>query len=146
MTPWLEAVVIRYGWIAIGLTFGLAAKYALLIKRGVKLRPALFLADLLLLPMVALVAYFIASRLGAHEEMRALLTAFCTVGADRIITKLTERFAREVESEIEQVARRVTGEVRNAVQTEQSAAHIIDDTLLGRAPEEYETLKRKGAR
>lgn len=92
MTPWIEAVGAKYGWILIGLTFGLAAKYALLIKRGVRVRPVLILADALLLPMVALIAYSIVLQLGATGEIAALLTALGTVGADRLVKLYTERF------------------------------------------------------
>lgn len=98
MTPWIEAAFAKYGWIWVGLTFGLAAKYALLIKRGVRIRPVLILADILLLPMVALVACSIVTRLGAGGEAAALITAGATVGADRVVRLYTERFLREIEA------------------------------------------------
>ncbi|WP_447727287.1 hypothetical protein [Sphingomonas koreensis] len=88
----------KYGWIVIGITCGFAAKYALLLKRGVKVKLRLVAADLLLLPMVALIAYSMVSRAGASAEIAALLTAFCTVGADRLIKLLTERFFLQVQA------------------------------------------------
>jgi hypothetical protein len=91
--------------------------------------------------MVALIAYAIVTRMGADQELAALLTALATVGGDRLIKLLTERFFRQVESEIGQTADRVRGIVRQEVQTERSGASIIDDTISGRAPEEYAALK-----
>lgn len=99
MTPIFEAAMERYGWIWVGLTIGFAAKYAFLIKRGVPVRPRLVFADLLLLPMVALLAYWLATRAGLEAEARALTAAFCTVGADRLITVLTVRFIQRLGAE-----------------------------------------------
>lgn len=96
VSPWIETAVAKYGWIWIGLTFGLAAKYALLIKRGVKVRPILILADLLLLPMVALIAYSLVLQFGASGETAALLTALGTVGADRLVKLYTDRFFAQI--------------------------------------------------
>ena len=96
MSPWIETVVAKYGWIWIGLTFGLAAKYALLIKRGVRVRPVLILADLLLLPLVALIAYSLVLQFGASGETAALLTALGTVGADRLVKLYTDRFFAQI--------------------------------------------------
>jgi hypothetical protein len=94
----MEAIVAKYGWIWIGLTFGFAAKYALLIKKGVKIKAQLVIADLLILPLVALIAYTLARQTGVDGEAAALATAFVTVGADRIIKLYTERFFRQVEA------------------------------------------------
>ncbi len=93
----MESAVVKYGWIWIGLTFGLAAKYALLIKRGVRVRPLLILADLLLLPLVALIAYSIVRQFGAAGEASALLTALGTVGADRLVKLYTDRFFLQID-------------------------------------------------
>jgi hypothetical protein len=129
MTPWIEAVVAKYGWIAIGLTFGFAAKYALLIKQGVMVKPRLVIADLLILPLVALISFNIATRIGATGEAVALTTAFATVGADRLIKLLTERFWRQVEAAtLRDVARDVVesrGELRQATQIATSAQEIV---------------------
>lgn len=96
MSIWIEAAIAKYGWIWIGLTFGLAAKYALLIKRGVRVRPALIFADVLLLPLVALIAYSAIHKYGASGELAALLTALATVGADRIVKFYTDRFVDQI--------------------------------------------------
>jgi len=142
VTPWIEAAFVKYGWIWIGLTFGLAAKYALLIKRGVSIRLPLVLADVLLLPMVALIAYQITHRLGATAEAAALVTAIATVGADRLVKLYTERFLQRVDDELLSVVARQRAELRNEVQTEISAKEVITDQLTGNAPTEYQALKR----
>ena len=97
VSPWIETAVAKYGWIWIGLTFGLAAKYALLIKRGVRVRPILIFADVLLLPLVALIAYSLVHQFGASGEAAALLTALGTVGADRLVKLYTDRFFAQIE-------------------------------------------------
>jgi hypothetical protein len=128
-----EALFAKYGWIWIGLSFGFLAKYALLIKRGVKVQARLVLADLLLIPMVALIAYSLVSQAGVKGEAAALLTAFCTVGADRLIKLLTERFLARVEAAtMRDVAADVVesrGDLRNAVQTKISAQRIERDAV-----------------
>lgn len=96
VSPWIETAVAKYGWIWIGLTFGLAAKYALLIKRGVRVRPVLIFADVLLLPLVALISYSLVHQLGASGEASALLTALGTVGADRLVKLYTDRFFAQI--------------------------------------------------
>jgi hypothetical protein len=97
MTPWFETAAAKYGWIWIGLLFGFTAKYALLIKRGVKIRPMLVVADIMLLPMVALIAYWLVTKAGIDGEAAALSTAAATVGADRIVKLYTDRFVRQID-------------------------------------------------
>jgi hypothetical protein len=140
MSPWLEGLAAKYGWILVGLTFGFAAKYALLIKRGVRVQARLVFADLLLLPMVALIAYWLASRAGFEGEASALFAAFCTVGADRLVKLLTDRFLQRVDSEAEALANEMLGRARNVVATEQAGARVIEDTIEGRAVPQYRTL------
>ncbi|WP_287213438.1 hypothetical protein [Sphingobium sp.] len=126
-----EALFAKYGWVWIGLSFGFLAKYALLIKRGVQVKVRLVLADLLLLPMVALIAFSLVTQAGVRNEAAALMTAFCTVGADRLIKLLTERFLARVEAAtLRDVAAEVVesrGDLRNAVQTKISAQRIGTD-------------------
>lgn len=136
MTPWLETALAKYGWIWIGLTFGLAAKYALLIKRGVKIRASLLLADLLLLPLVALIAYSVVSKAGAAEEAAALITALATVGADRIVKFYTDRFVRQVEEVALQRVQQLKGEVRQEHALDISGARVKRDAAEGRLPDE----------
>ncbi len=45
----------------------------------------LVFADLLMLPMVVLIAYWLATRAGVEAEAAALFSALCTVGADRLV-------------------------------------------------------------
>jgi len=104
MTPVFETVLAKYGWILIGITFGFAAKYALLLKRGVQVKARLVFADLLLLPLVALIAYWMATRAGVEAEAAALFSAFSTVGADRLVKLLTDRFLQRVDAEAAAVA------------------------------------------
>lgn len=126
-----EALFAKYGWVWIGLSFGFLAKYALLIKRGVQVKVRLVLADLLLLPMVALIAFSLVSQAGVRNEAAALMTAFCTVGADRLIKLLTERFLARVEAAtLRDVAAEVVesrGDLRNTLQTKISAQRIGTD-------------------
>lgn len=136
-----EALFAKYVWIWVGITCGFAAKYALLLKRGVKVRPRLVFADLMLLPMVALIAYWVITKAGVTAEAAALLTAFCTVGADRLIKLLTDRFLQRVDSEAEALAAQMLGRARTVVATEQSSERIVSDTIEGRAPAEYAALK-----
>ena len=123
-----EALAAKYGWIWIGLTIGLAAKYALLLKRGVRIKLSLILADVLLLPMVALIAFWLAKQAGAQAEAAAMMTALATVGADRIVKLYTDRFVAQVEAmTLRNLTRDVVeskGELRNAVQTEISARRL----------------------
>lgn len=126
----LDAVFAKYGWVLIGLTFGLAAKYALQLKKGVHIKWRSILADVLLLPMVALIAYEMVTRFGVNGEGAALITAFCAVGADRLVRLLSERFWRQIEAQtFRDVSREVLeskGELRQAVQTVESARHLTD--------------------
>lgn len=94
----LEGALAKYGWIGIGLTFGFAAKYALLIKRGVRVKAWLIIADVMLLPIIALIAYWICEAIGLKGETAAVATALSTVGADRLVRLLTERFLKRAEA------------------------------------------------
>ncbi|WP_157218658.1 hypothetical protein [Flavisphingomonas formosensis] len=132
MNPWLETAMTKYGWIWIGLTVGLAAKYALLIKRGVQIRPWLLVADLLLLPLVALIAYSIVSKLGASGETAALITALATVGADRLVKLYTERFLRQVDALTIERSEQVHGKIRQEIQLGLSGENVIRDAAQGR--------------
>lgn len=141
-----EAAFAKYAWIWVGLTCGFAAKYALLLKRGVRVKPRLIAADVLLLPMVALIAYSIVSRAGASGELAALLTAFCTVGADRLIKLLTERFFLQVQAAtLRDVASDVIdarGELRQTVQTADSALAMAERQQGREAPQGNDTAGR----
>lgn len=141
MTPLFEGFMAKYGWILVGLSFGFLAKYALLLKRGVRVKLRLVVADILLLPMVALIAYWLASRTGFEGEAAALFAAFCTVGADRLVKLLTDRFLQRVDNEVRAIAEETIGRVRQEVQTVKSGQEIVTDTIEGRALSEYAALK-----
>lgn len=134
MSPGIEALVAKYGWIWVGLTFGLAAKYALLIKRGVKIKGWLVIADLLLLPMVALIAYWLVSQAGVHGEGAALLTAAATVGADRVVKLYTDRFLRQVDAVLMETVVQRKAAIREEVQAELSANRTMQDIAAGKRP------------
>lgn len=134
MTPWVEAVIAKYGWIILGLTFGLAAKYALLIKRGVKIRAWLVVADILLLPMVALIAFWLVKQAGVDGEGAALLTAGATVGADRIVKLYTDRFLRQADAIMMDTVVQRKAAIREEVQTELSAERLVADIAKGKRP------------
>ena len=134
MSSGIEAVVLKYMWIIIGLTFGLAAKYALLIKRGVKIRAWLVVADLLLLPMVALIAFWLVKQAGVDGEGAALLTAGATVGADRIVKLYTDRFLRQADALMLETVVQRKAALREEVQTELSAERVVHDIATGKRP------------
>jgi hypothetical protein len=134
MTPWGEALLAKYSWIAVGLTFGFFAKYALLIKKGVKIKPALVLADILILPMVALISYWLVFRAGVDGEGAALITAGATVGADRIVKLYTDRFVRGVSDLMADEATRRKQAIREEMQTELSAERNLNDIATGKRP------------
>ncbi len=93
-----EAWFAKWGWVVIGLTCGFAAKYALRIKRGQRVKPLHVFADVLLLPMVGLIAYAIVGRIGAEGEFRAMLAGLCMVGADRLIAVMTDWWLAKLQS------------------------------------------------
>ncbi|NML88767.1 hypothetical protein HHL26_06760 [Sphingobium sp. TB-6] len=134
VSPAIEAFAVKYGWIVIGLTCGLAAKYALLMKKGVKIRGYLLLADLLLLPMVALIAYWLIGRMGIEGEAAALVASAATVGADRIVKLVTDRFVRQVDVMIADEATRRKQQIREEVQAELSAQRTLQDIATGKRP------------
>jgi hypothetical protein len=73
LTAWLD----RYGWLAFGLAGGMLAKYALRVKRHRPIHLSLVLADIALLPVVALIAFSLAERIGAAAE--AAVAKLCPV-------------------------------------------------------------------
>ena len=128
----------EYGWILIGITFGFAAKYALLLKHGVQVKTRLVFADLLLLPLVALIAYWLAARAGVEAEAAALFSAFSTVSADRLVKLLTDRF---LQREATAIANNIVGTARNTATAELAAAAITEAAREGRLHPEYKALQ-----
>lgn len=139
-----EAWFVKWGWVIIGLSCGFAAKYALRIKRGLKVKPWQVFADLLLVPMVGLIAYALATKLGAEGEWRALLSGFCMVGADRLVGIATDWFLlklqaatlRDVRAEVIEES----GELRQTVATVDAARSLVAQRR-GEAPPEGDDHK-----
>jgi phosphopantetheine adenylyltransferase len=92
------------------------------------------MADFLLLPMVALIAFWLVSRAGISGEGAALLTAGATVGADRIVKLYTDRFIRQVDALIIDEATRRKQAIREEIQTELSAERTMRDIAAGKRP------------
>lgn len=138
---WLDWLIEKYGWIWVGIAVGVAGKYALLLKKNVKLRTRLMLADLLLLPMVGLIAFVLVKRIGAEAEAAAMIASLCAVLADRLVKVLTERFLQRVDAEAEALAQDMLGRARNVVATEFAGVRVVGDTIEGRAPESYKALE-----
>lgn len=131
---WFEYAFTRYGWIWIGLTFGFAAKYALLIKHGVKIKPVLVLADIFAMPMVALVSYSLITKTGVSGEGAALVTALATLGADRIVKLYTDRFVRGITDIMTDESTRRKQALREEIQMELSAGRDLTDIATGKRP------------
>ena len=112
--------------------YGFYVPRTLLIKRGVRLRPRMVVADVLLLPIVALIAYSIVTKAGVQAEGAALSTAFCTVCADRLIKLMAERFMGQVDEGLGAVIRQRKGEIREELQMEISGERVIKDIAVGK--------------
>jgi hypothetical protein len=130
VSPWIEAAVVKYGWIWVGITFGFAAKYGLLMKKGKPITVRMVIADALLVGMVALIAFNIITRAGLHGEASALVTSLVAVGADRSIRILIDRFWRQVDAAMPDMGR-VKGEMREFDQMRRS-----HDSLSGASDNE----------
>lgn len=141
MTPVFESLLAKYGWILLGVTCGLAARYALPLKKGVRIRPWMVMSDILLLPMVALIAFTLVKQSGLQAEAAAMIGALCAVGADRLVKFYADRFVQKVDNEVRALAEETIGAVRQEVQTVKSGEAVIADTIEGRAPAEYVALK-----
>ncbi|MEO7466732.1 MAG: hypothetical protein ABIV36_06955 [Sphingobium limneticum] len=123
LSPWIEAAVVKYGWIWVGVGFGFAAKYGLLMKRGKPVTVRMIVADMLLIGMVVLIAFNIIVKFGLHGEAAALVTSLVAVGADRGIRLLTDRFWRQVDAALPDMAQ-LRGEIRQADQIDRSRAAL----------------------
>lgn len=134
-----EAWFVKWGWVVIGLSCGFAAKYALRIKRGLRVKPWQVFADILLLPMVGLIAYAIGSRLGVDGEVRALISGLCMVGADRLVGILTDWFLLKVQAatlrDVRQEVIDENGELRQTI-AKGDAARSLAAQQRGEAPPE----------
>lgn len=99
MTPiseGLTAIVTKYGAVLLGVGAGTAAKYKLSLSDGKKLTWGEVASDMLLVPMVVLVAAYAGDLMGAEPHLKAVLAAFLAVSSDRLIRLLRERFIQKV--------------------------------------------------
>jgi len=128
VSPWIEGLVVKYGAVLLGVSIGTAAKYGLTMGEGRKVTTGELVSDLLLVPLVCLVAAFIGIKFGADPMTMAMISAFCAVSSDRLIRLMRERFMERVATEID-VIQQHKGEMRQSSQIEQSAAHVRDEGL-----------------
>lgn len=113
MSPWIEGIVAKYGAVVLGVGAGTAAKYKLSISDGRNLTWGEVASDLLLVPMVILIAAYVGAKLGAEPHLQAVLAAFLAVSSDRLIRLLRERFIQKVD---QQTRVSELGEVRQQTQ------------------------------
>ena len=141
MTPWIEAAAAKYGAIGIGLIVGTGAKYGLTLAEGRKITYRLFIIDVLLIGMIALIASNVCERAGIAGNAAAMVSALFAISSDRVLRMVREKFLRRVDDEFRTLVDEHRGELRNEIQAEMSAKGLIEDQLAGRAPDEYEALK-----
>lgn len=102
MTPvseGLAAILAKYGAVLLGVGAGTAAKYKLTMSDGKRLTWGEVASDMLLVPMVVLVAAYVGAKLGAEAHLQAVMAAFLAVSSDRLIRILRERFIQRVAHE-----------------------------------------------
>jgi len=121
-------LVAKYGAVLLGVSIGTAAKYGLSMGEGRKVTTGELISDLLLVPLICLIAAFIGIRLGADPMTMAVISAFCAVSSDRLIRMMRERFIQRVATEID-VIQQHKGELRQSSQIELSAAHAREEGL-----------------
>jgi len=134
MTPWSEALIAKYGWIAAGILFGFAAKYGLLMKRGKKITLRMVGADILLVGMVSLIAFNLVSRMGVEGEIAALIASLVAVGADRAVRLMTDRFWAQVDAALERDMAERKARLREEAQIELSSERALKDIVDGKRP------------
>lgn len=141
MNGWVEALLAKYGAIAVGLLFGTSAKYALALGEGRKVTTRMVVIDALLIGMIALLASEAVARLGASGHTAATVAALFAVSSDRLIRLVRTRFLQRVDAELRAQTNAIKGEVAQQIQVERSGVSIIDDTITGKAPTEYTSLR-----
>jgi hypothetical protein len=115
MSPYIEGLIAKYGAVVLGVGVGTAAKYKLTLGDGKKVTPGEVASDLLLVPMVILIAAYAGQKLGAEPHLQAVMAAFLAVSSDRLIRLLRDRFVQRVDRETRLPAE-VIGEVRQQAQ------------------------------
>lgn len=133
MSPYVEGLIAKYGAVVLGVGAGTAAKYKLSMGEGRKLTWGEVASDLLLLPMIILIAAYIGAKLGAEPHLQAVMAAFLAVSSDRLIRLLRERFIQRVDQQTRLPANEL-GEVRQQTQAGLSEVRAeVDQIKRGEA-------------
>lgn len=140
MSPWAEGLLVKYGAVLLGVGVGTAAKYSLSRGEGHKITVGEVISDLLLVPMIVLIAAFSAVKMGLDPMSACVLASFMSLSADRLVRLMRIRFLQRVDAELRREIERTKGMIRDEAQTEISARHVIADTIEGRAPDHYAAL------
>lgn len=141
MSPWFEAMCVKYLPILLGVGAGTAARYRLSMSRGRPLTWREVLSDLLIMPFIILLAGYASGKVGADPETAGMIGAFLGLTAIQATWMLRERFLQRFDAELEARAEHHLGVVRNVVTAEICGTNIINDQMSGRAPDEYVALK-----
>ncbi|MGA1815068.1 hypothetical protein VHN57_05445 [Sphingobium sp. WW5] len=131
MTPWGEALVVKYGAIVTGWAIGTAAKYGLMLGEGRRITLKVMLIDVLLMGMVVLLARWVIARLGLNPTDAATAAALIGLSSDRLIRMVRVWFLKRVDAELQQ---HVKAEIRQAAQMELSAERNLSDIAAGKRP------------
>ena len=131
MTPWGEALVVKYGAIVTGWAIGTAAKYGLMLGEGRRITLKVMLIDVLLMGMVVLLARWVIARLGLNPTDAATAAALIGLSSDRLIRMVRVWFLKRVDAELQQ---HVKAEIRQTAQMELSAERNLSDIAAGKRP------------
>ncbi|MGA1810415.1 hypothetical protein VHN57_08655 [Sphingobium sp. WW5] len=131
MTPWGEALVVKYGAIVTGWAIGTAAKYGLMLGEGRRITLKVMLIDVLLMGMVVLLARWVIARLGLNPTDAATAAALIGLSSDRLIRMVRVWFLKRVDAELQQ---HVKAEIRQTAQMELSAERNLSDIATGKRP------------
>lgn len=125
VSPWIEGLAAKYGAVLLGVSIGTAAKYGLTLGEGRPITWREVASDLLLVPMICLIAAFGATRLGAEVTTISVMSAFLAVSSDRAIRMLRDRFMQRVSAEVDLLGKK-KGELRQLSQMEISKRRVVD--------------------
>lgn len=131
MTPWGEALVVKYGAIMTGWAIGTAAKYGLMLGEGRRVTLKVLLIDVLLMGMVVLLARWVIARLGLNPTDAATAAALIGLSSDRLIRMVRVWFLKRVDAELQQ---HIKAEIRQTAQMELSAERTLSDIATGKRP------------
>lgn len=143
MSPWFDTFWARYGSILVGIGIGTAAKWALVMAEGRNLTWRTLAIDMLLAPMVALLAVYGSVKFGMDPHTSAMLGALMSIASDRVVRLVRIRFLQKVDQEFEAYAQHARGVIRQEVQTEMSGKELISDVISGTAPDFFKASKAR---